>query len=76
MPLPPKWSLGYQQSRCTYYPQSKVEWIARSFREKQIPLDGIVRDADYQQDVNEPAGNVKGQEPQQPKNNQNRRDYC
>jgi len=50
MPLPPKWSLGYQQSRCTYYPQSKVEWIARSFREKQIPLDGIVLDADYQQD--------------------------
>jgi hypothetical protein len=25
--------------------------------------------------VNEPAGNVKGQEPKQPKNNQNRGDY-
>ena len=49
MPLPPKWSLGYQQSRCTYYPQSKVEWIAESFRKKEIPLDGIVLDADYQQ---------------------------
>jgi len=31
---------------------------------------------DYQQDVNEPARNVKGQESKQPKNNQNRRDYC
>jgi hypothetical protein len=31
--------------------------------------------ADYQQDVNEAAGNVKSQEPKQPKNNQNRRDY-
>jgi hypothetical protein len=31
-------------------------------------------DTDYEQDVNETAGNVKGQEPKQPKNNQNRRD--
>jgi hypothetical protein len=27
---------------------------------------------DYQHDVNEAAGNVKGQEPKQPKNNQDR----
>lgn len=46
--LPPMWSLGYQQSRCTYYPQDKVMWIAETFRRKQIPLDGIVLDADYQ----------------------------
>jgi hypothetical protein len=31
---------------------------------------------DYQEDVDEPTGNVKGQEPKQPKNNQNRGDYC
>ncbi|HVM87309.1 MAG TPA: glycoside hydrolase family 31 protein [Puia sp.] len=48
IPLPPTWSLGYQQSRCSYYPQSKVEWIAETFREKQIPIDGMVLDADYQ----------------------------
>src|SRR5204863_2259569 len=47
MQLPPMWSLGYQQSRCTYYPQDKVMWIAETFRRKQIPLDGIVLDADY-----------------------------
>ncbi len=49
MPLPPKWSLGYHQSRCSYYPQEKIEWIAQTFRHKKIPLDCIVLDADYQQ---------------------------
>ena len=48
MQLPPLWSLGYQQSRCTYYPQDKAMWIAETFRRKNIPLDGIVLDADYQ----------------------------
>ena len=47
MPLPPKWSLGYQQSRCSYYPEDQVMFIARTFRAKRIPLDGIVLDADY-----------------------------
>ena len=32
-------------------------------------------DPDDQHDVNEAAGNVKGQEPKQPKNDQNRCDY-
>jgi alpha-glucosidase len=50
MPLPPKWSLGYQQSRSSYYPESRVMWIAKTFRDKQIPLDGIVLDADYLKD--------------------------
>ncbi len=47
--LPPLWSIGYHQSRCSYYPQSRVEWIAHTFRQKKIPLDCIVLDADYQQ---------------------------
>lgn len=46
--LPPMWSLGYQQSRCTYYPQDQVMWIAETCRRKKIPLDCIVLDADYQ----------------------------
>ena len=49
MPLPPLWSLGYHQSRCSYYPQEKVQWIAETFRRKKIPIDCIVLDADYQQ---------------------------
>lgn len=47
--LPPLWGIGYHQSRCSYYPQEKVEWIAETFRKKKIPLDCIVLDADYQQ---------------------------
>jgi len=50
MPLPPLWSLGYHQSRCSYYPQDQVEWIAETFRRKRIPIDGIVLDADYQKE--------------------------
>lgn len=48
MQMPPRWSIGYHQSRCSYYPQSQVSWIARTFREKKIPLDCIVLDADYE----------------------------
>ena len=28
-PIPPLWSLGYQQSRYSYYPESEVRRIAR-----------------------------------------------
>jgi len=47
MQLPPEWSIGYHQSRCSYYPQSKVLDIAEMFRSKNIPLDCMVLDADY-----------------------------
>jgi len=47
MPLPPKWSLGYHQSRWSYYPQSKVVEIANTFREKKIPCDVIWLDIHY-----------------------------
>jgi alpha-glucosidase len=50
MPLPPVWSLGYQQSRDTYSPEERVTWIAKTLREKKIPVDGIVLDADYLKD--------------------------
>lgn len=44
MPLPPKWSIGYQQCRYSYYPDSEVRTIANTFRDKKIPADGIVLD--------------------------------
>ena len=47
-PLPPLWSLGYQQSRYSYYPEIRVVNIALSLREKQIPADAIYLDIDYQ----------------------------
>jgi alpha-glucosidase len=47
MPLPPLWSLGYQQSRYSYYPESKVREIAKNFRERKIPCDVIYLDIHY-----------------------------
>lgn len=47
MPLPPKWALGYQQSRWSYNPDSRVKEIADTFRAKQIPCDVIWMDIDY-----------------------------
>ena len=47
MPLPPLWSLGYQQCRYSYYPDSRVMEVAKSFREKKIPADAIWLDIHY-----------------------------
>ncbi len=47
MPLPPLWSLGYQQSRWSYYPEAQVRDLARGFRERKIPADVIYLDIDY-----------------------------
>ncbi|MCX7636722.1 MAG: glycoside hydrolase family 31 protein [Cyclobacteriaceae bacterium] len=47
MPLPPVWSLGYQQCRYSYYPEAEVMNVARTFREKQIPCDALVLDIHY-----------------------------
>jgi alpha-glucosidase len=47
MPLPPLWSLGYQQSRYTYYPDTEVLRIAQTLREKKLPADGITLDIHY-----------------------------
>ena len=48
-PLPPLWTLGYQQSRYSYYPEARVREIASTLREKKIPADVIYLDIDYQQ---------------------------
>lgn len=47
MPLPPKWSIGYQQCRYSYYPDSEVLTTAKTFRDKEIPADAIVLDIHY-----------------------------
>jgi alpha-glucosidase len=52
-PLPPLWSLGFQQSRYTYYPESRVMEIANRLRADHIPADAIYLDIDYQ-DRNRP----------------------
>lgn len=50
MPLPPKWSIGFQQCRYSYYPESQVLNIARTFRERKIPADVLYLDIHYMQD--------------------------
>ena len=47
-PLPPFWTLGYQQCRYSYYPEARVREIARTLREHKIPADTIYLDIDYQ----------------------------
>jgi alpha-glucosidase len=48
-PLPPLWSLGFQQSRYSYYPEARAREIVETYRRKKIPLDAIYFDIDYQQ---------------------------
>ena len=47
-PLPPLWSLGFQQSRYSYTPESKVREIADHLRKDKIPSDVLYLDIDYQ----------------------------
>ncbi|MBK9732197.1 MAG: hypothetical protein IPO83_13110 [Chitinophagaceae bacterium] len=47
MPLPPVWSLGFQQCRWSYFPQSEVLTLAQTFRDKKIPCDVIWFDIHY-----------------------------
>jgi alpha-glucosidase len=46
-PLPPLWALGNQQSRWSYFPESRVREIADGFRKNKIPADVIYLDIDY-----------------------------
>lgn len=46
-PMPPKWALGYQQCRWSYYPENKVKEVAEGFRSRNIPCDAIYLDIDY-----------------------------
>lgn len=47
MDLPPLWALGFQQSRYSYFPDTRVEEIADEFRKRKIPADVIWMDIDY-----------------------------
>lgn len=47
MPLPPRWALGYNQCRYSYYPESRVRLLADTFRAKRIPADVLWLDIHY-----------------------------
>lgn len=47
MPMPPRWALGYQQSRWSYFPDSEALRIADEFRKRRIPADVLWMDIDH-----------------------------
>ena len=47
-PLPPLWTLGFQQSRYSYMTQARVLEVAARLRKDKIPSDAIYLDIDYQ----------------------------
>ena len=47
---PPKWGLGYIQSRWGYASARELLAIVREHRERHIPLDGMSMDIDYMDD--------------------------
>jgi len=52
-PLPPLWSLGFQQSRYSYATEGELRGIASRLRADRIPADVLYMDIDYQ-DRNRP----------------------
>ncbi|MGG3571040.1 TIM-barrel domain-containing protein [Bacillus gobiensis] len=49
-PLPPQWAMGYIQSKYGYKSWKEVNKIVDTFRQKQIPLDGMILDVYWAKD--------------------------
>ncbi|WP_100330314.1 glycoside hydrolase family 31 protein [Bacillus xiapuensis] len=47
MELPPKWAIGYHQSRYSYKTAAEVRELVAAFKEKDIPLDAVFLDIHY-----------------------------
>ncbi|MFD1849072.1 glycoside hydrolase family 31 protein [Oceanobacillus bengalensis] len=47
IPLPPKWAIGYHQSRYSYETEAEVRELAKNFIERDIPIDVIHLDIHY-----------------------------
>lgn len=46
-PLPPRWALGYHQSRWGYATGARVREVAQGFRDEGLPLSALYLDIDY-----------------------------
>ncbi len=44
IPMPPRWALGYQQSRYSYETSERLEEVAREFRRRKLPCDALYLD--------------------------------
>jgi len=49
-PIPPKWAMGFWQSRERYRNQQEVIDVVKEYRKRHIPLDNIVLDWQYWKD--------------------------
>jgi alpha-glucosidase len=49
-PLPPLWSLGFQQSRFSYETESRLREVAARLRSDKIPSDVLYLDIDFQKE--------------------------
>jgi alpha-D-xyloside xylohydrolase len=49
-PIPPKWALGFWQSRERYRNQQELLDVVKEYRKRKIPLDNIVLDWQYWKD--------------------------
>ncbi len=47
-PMPPRWALGFQQSRWSYMSDTEVRDIAKRLRSERIPADVLWLDIDFQ----------------------------
>ncbi len=47
LPMPPKWALGNQQSRWSYYPDTVAEEVVSRYRSEDLPLDVLHLDIDF-----------------------------
>ena len=58
-PLPPRWSLGYHQSRYSYLTEKQLTDVANRLREEKIPADVLYLDIDYMDDRRNFTWNLK-----------------
>jgi len=49
-PMPPRWAIGFQQSRYSYMSQEELLSVARTMREKRIPCDVLYLDIHYMEE--------------------------
>lgn len=51
-PMPPLWTLGYTQSRCSYWNWEQIDELVSKLREHRFPLDCLVFDYDWPDKLN------------------------
>ncbi len=50
MPLPPRWALGYHQSKYGYKSEAEIRGVVAHLRRDRFPVDAVWLDIDYQKD--------------------------